>query len=76
MIVNINNGVREPIESVAREAGIRISGDTAVITVLREHLLGMPRAAAEIEFADGRWRVDSVTARTNVLISFECTRIN
>ena len=75
MNVTVNNGFREPVEGIAREAGIRISGPRAVVTVLRSELLALPRPGTELSFASARWTFERVTIRTNALVSFECTRI-
>jgi hypothetical protein len=75
VIVNINNGTREPIPGVAGEALISIRGDVATVSVAKPALIALPAAGTMIEFLNASWAFVKTAQRTPDGVTFTCRRM-
>jgi hypothetical protein len=74
MIIQIENGQRQPIDGVATEASVTARGDTATVAVATTNLIALPRPGKIIEMMSGKWEVVKTTSRTRELVTFTCRR--
>lgn len=75
MIINVDNGSREPIDGVARAASIRLGAQVATVSVASADLIAPPRPNQDLTFSGVRWAVERTIARTAHALTFTCRRL-
>jgi hypothetical protein len=75
MIVNVNNGTREPIPGFADEALIFIRGDVATVSVAKPALIALPAVGTPIGFLNASWAFVKIVQRTPDGVTFTCRRL-
>lgn len=75
MIIDVNNGAREPIEGIARIASIQRLGDNATVSVAADDLIRPPCPEQGLTMLRETWTVVRTTARNAHALTFTCRRL-
>jgi hypothetical protein len=74
MIIQVDNGSRQPIDGVAAEASVLVKGDVATVAVEAGALIASPHPGQVITLFDKPWQVIRTLLRTRQVVTFICRR--
>lgn len=71
----VRNGSSCAIEGITDQATAKIDGDRAEVYISTERMVGRPRSAQRITFAEASWQIERIINAGPPVLSFVCKRI-
>lgn len=74
MIINVNHGVRQAIENVAKDAAVSFRENDATLAITMDNLISTPLVGQRITLAGESWEVVRLISHTSRMLTFLCRR--